>query len=95
MFILNLLFPKHRSVDYDDDRYYIANNLRNTQFAMHPNPSPVQNNYVQKSLVVSNYPSNRFLSQVKRTTTNNNANLNIRPNADPRQDVGLPRSSIV
>lgn len=82
-------------MDYDDDRYYIANNLRNTQFAMHPNPSPVQNNYVQKSLVVSNYPSNRFLSHVKRTTTNNNANLNIHPTVDPRQDVGIPRSSIV
>lgn len=66
---------------------------------MHPNPSPIQNTYVQKSLVVSNYPSNRFLSQVKRTGLNNvNLNVNATPatnNLDPRQDVGLPRSSIV
>lgn len=76
------------SLDYDDDRYYIANNLRNSHYALHPNPSPVQNPYVQKPIVVTNYPSNRLLSQMKRTS------LNSSP-TDPKQDVGLPRSSIV
>ncbi|XP_031628454.1 irregular chiasm C-roughest protein-like [Contarinia nasturtii] len=74
------------SLDYDDDRYYIANNLRN--YAMHPNPSPVQNPYVQKPIVVSNFPSNRLLSQVKRSSLTNSP-------TDPKQDVGIPRSSIV
>lgn len=77
------------SLDYDDDRYYIANNLRNSHYALHPNPSPVQNPYVQKPIVVTtNYPSNRLLSQMKRTS------LTSSP-TDPKQDVGLPRSSIV
>lgn len=76
------------SLDYDDDRYYIANNLRNSHYALHPNPSPVQNPYVQKPSVVTNYPSNRLLSQMKRTSLTGSP-------TDPKQDVGLPRSSIV
>ncbi|XP_055303377.1 irregular chiasm C-roughest protein-like [Sitodiplosis mosellana] len=76
------------SLDYDDDRYYIANNLRNSHYALHPNPSPVQNPYVQKPIVVSNFPSNRLLSQMKRSSPTNSP-------TDPKQDVGLPRSSIV
>lgn len=76
------------SLDYDDDRYYIANNLRNSHYALHPNPSPVQNPYVQKPIVVSNFPSNRLLSHVKRSSLTNSP-------TDPKQDVGLPRSSIV
>lgn len=77
------------SLDYEDDRYYIANNIRNSHYAMHPNPSPVQNPYVQKPvLAVSNFPSNRLLSQMKRTSVTGSP-------TDPKQDVGLPRSSIV
>lgn len=76
------------SLDYDDDRYYIANNLRNSHYALNPNPSPVQNPYVQKPIVVSNFPSNRLLSQMKRSSLTNSP-------TDPKQDVGLPRSSIV
>lgn len=90
-----------RSMDYDDDRYYIANNIRNSQYAMNPNASP---NYVQKPLstiapmtaaaTTLNYPSaaNRYVSHPKHAT------LPIASPAtaiDPRQDVGLPRSSIV
>lgn len=79
------------SLDYDEERYYIANNLRNSQYALHPNPSPIQNNYVQKPVVISNYPSNRLLSQMKHASY---AAPTIN-SSDPRQDVGLPRSSIV
>lgn len=75
-------------MDYDDDRYYIANNLRNSHYALQPNPNPLQNTYVQKPIVIPNYPSNKLISHMKRTPV---ANLT----ADPRQDVGLPRSSIV
>lgn len=80
-------------MDYDDDRYYIANNMRNTQYAMNPNPST---NYVQKPIsptmvaTAPNYPStaNRYVSHPKHATI-------ASPTVDPRQDVGLPRSSIV
>lgn len=92
VFFCSFSFPLWRvvcsSLDYDDDRYYIANNLRNSHYALHPNPSPVQNPYVQKPIVVTNYPSNRLISQMKRTS------LTSSP-TDPKQDVGLPRSSIV
>lgn len=71
-------------MDYDDDRYYIANNIRNSQYVLNPN-----SNYVQKSLVLSNYPatSNRYVSHPKHVSTNSSI--------DPRQEIGLPRSSIV
>lgn len=80
------------SLDYDEERYYIANNLRNSQYAMNPNPSPIQNNYVQKPIVVTNYPSNRLLSQMKQHAS---YSTSVPHGTDPRQDVGLPRSSIV
>lgn len=92
-FVAYLPIPR-RSMDYDDDRYYIANNIRNSQYAMNPNPSP---NYVQKPIspttATANYPSaaNRYVSHPKHATIP----LTSPTVVDPRQDVGLPRSSIV
>lgn len=84
-------------MDYDDDRYYIANNIRNAQYALHPNPNPNSSPnanplYGQKAIAIPNClaNNNRYVTHPKLSLTNVTTTSN-----DPRQDVGLPRSSIV
>lgn len=81
-------------MDYDDDRYYISNNIRNSGYGLSPNPNPNINylqhpqhpQHQQKHIVTPNYESNRYVSHPKHYAQK----------IDPRQEVGIPtRSSIV
>lgn len=75
-------------MDYDDDRYYIANNIKNSGYGLNPNPSSNMNylQQQQKHMVTPNFASNRYVSHPKHYTQK----------IDPRQEVGIPtRSSIV
>lgn len=73
-------------MDYEDDRYYISNNTRNSGYGLNPNPNPNVNYLQQKHIVTPNYGSNRYVSHPKHYAQK----------IDPRQEVGIPtRSSIV
>lgn len=72
-------------MDYDDDRYFISNNMRNSSYGISPNPNL---DYLQQPqhTIPPNYASNRYVTHPKHFTQK----------IDPRQEVGIPtRSSIV
>lgn len=75
-------------MDYDDDRYYISNNIRNkATYNYNANhPGVIHQRQHSQPVVMSNFgATNRYVSHPAIITST----------TEPRQDVGLPRSSIV